>query len=161
MRGKRLGDILVDLKLIDALQLRSALAYQRQWGHRLGRCLVELRMCTEETITRALSLQLGIPCVRLDQVEVKPQIAALVSARVAQDANAVPLALTRSRSGRTVLQIAMSDPCDLETIDGLRFATGIDIEPVLAGETDVQDALQRLYQPIYELSTYGETYELV
>lgn len=145
MRAKRIGEILLDLKIIDDHQLRSALGYQRQWGYRLGRCLVELRIVDEVTLTKALSMQLGIPFVRLNGARIPREVLSLVPGRIARETRAVPVAVNKSTGGKMSLMVAMADPNDLEAIDTLRFATGMDVTPVLATESDITLTIDRLY----------------
>ena len=54
-----IGELLMQQGRIDALQLRSALAHQRQWGGRLGRARVALGFVTEPVLLQAVAAQLG------------------------------------------------------------------------------------------------------
>lgn len=147
MRGRRLGEILIALGVIDETQLRSAAGYQRQWGYPLGQCLIELRICDEETITKALSLQLGIPYVRLRQVRIPESTVRLIPARVARQARAIPLAILKNpKTNKQVLQVAMSNPRNLDAIDALRFAANMEIVPVLAADSEIDLAIDHLYE---------------
>ena len=39
--------------------------------------------------------------------------------------------------------VALADPADLMLLDELAFATGLEIRPMLASETDLDDAIAR------------------
>ena len=145
MRGKRLGDILLQTNVIDDMQLRSALSYQKQWGHPLGRCFIEMRMCEEVTITKALSLQFGVPYVRLAHTVVPEDVAGVLTGKVAAQTSAVPLAISISPTGRKTLHVAMTRPNNLIAIDTIRAFTNMTVEPVLASDEDISNAISRLY----------------
>src|SRR4051812_26167131 len=63
---KALGAMLRDRGLLTETQLEAAIARQRQTGRRLGHVLVELEYVTAEAVLEALSLQLGMPTVRIN-----------------------------------------------------------------------------------------------
>lgn len=63
---KRLGDILLEMGVVDALQLRAALGHHRQWGMPLGQTLVERRICSMDQVLAALARQTGLPLIALD-----------------------------------------------------------------------------------------------
>ena len=69
MARKRLGEILLERGIIDEDQLNSALAYQRQWGHRLGGALVAKGFLTEGMRVKVLSETMSLPAVDLSTVD--------------------------------------------------------------------------------------------
>src|SRR4051812_8636780 len=69
MKRKALGDIVMEMGVIDELQLSSALAHHRQWGVPLGRALVEKRLCGQDHIIKALQRQTGLPLIDLRAVK--------------------------------------------------------------------------------------------
>ena len=66
MPRKRLGELLVQAKIIDETQLKTALAEHPRWGTPLGLTLLSLGMVREKTLVRALSHQLNIPSIDLE-----------------------------------------------------------------------------------------------
>ena len=60
MARLRIGDMLVKARLIDEMQLSSALAHQKKWGGRLGDVLIELGFLDEMMLWKGLSKQLGL-----------------------------------------------------------------------------------------------------
>lgn len=139
----QIGELLVKQGRIDALQLRSALAHQRQWGGRLGRALVALGFVTEQVLLQAVAEQLGIPFVEIGARPIPPRVVQLVPERLVRSRNVVPLELL-SESRRGPLVVAFSDPYNLATLDEVAFATGLSVRPVLAAEADVAAAITRL-----------------
>jgi type IV pilus assembly protein PilB len=136
----RLGDLLLKEKRITPEQLQEALTYQKQKGGKLGFALVSLGYAKEAEITALLSKQFGVPSIAIGQFQIDPSVIKLVPAETAQKYQIIPL----SRSGAT-LTIAMTDPTNVFAMDDIKFMTGYNVEPVVASETEVDEALQRYY----------------
>ena len=136
----RLGDLLLKEKRITPEQLQEALTYQKQKGGKLGFALVSLGFAKEAEITALLSKQFGVPSIAIGQFQIDPSVIKLVPAETAQKYQIIPL----SRSGAT-LTIAMTDPTNVFAMDDIKFMTGYNVEPVVASETEVDEALQRYY----------------
>ncbi len=136
----RIGELLLKEKRITAEQLQEALSYQRSNGGKLGANLVKLAFVKEEEITSLLSKQYGVPSISLNQFEIDPAVIKLVPSETAHKYQIIPL----SRVGAT-LTIAMTDPTNVFALDDLKFMTGYNVEPVVAWETAVADAIQKYY----------------
>src|SRR5499426_4902613 len=136
----RIGEVLLKEKRITPEQLQEALNYQRQNGGKLGYNLIKLGYVKDEEITALLSKQYGVPSIALTQFEIDPAVVKLVPAETALKYQIVPL----SRAGAT-LTIAMTDPTNVFAMDDLKFMTGYNVEPVVASETAVVDAIQKYY----------------
>jgi type IV pilus assembly protein PilB len=137
----RLGELLLREKRITPEQLQEALNRQRQSGGKLGFNLVALGFVKEAEITALLSKQFGVPSIAIRQFEIDASVIKLVPAETAQKYQIIPL----SRSGAT-LTIAMTDPTNVFAMDDIKFMTGYNVEPVVASETEVEEALQHYYQ---------------
>jgi type IV pilus assembly protein PilB len=136
----RIGELLLKEKRITPEQLQEALNYQRQHGGKLGFNLVRLGFVRDEEITAILSKQYGVPSIDLGQFEIDPTVIKLIPGETAQKYQIVPL----SRAGAT-LTIAMTDPTNVFAMDDIKFMTGYNVEPVVASETAVLEALQAYY----------------
>src|SRR6267143_2508400 len=136
----RIGELLLKEKRITPEQLQEALNYQRTNGGKLGYNLIKLGYVKDEEITALLSKQYGVPSIALTQFEIDPAVVKLVPAETAQKYQIVPL----SRSGAT-LPIAMTDPTNVFAMDDIKFMTGYNVEPVVASETAVIDAITKYY----------------
>src|SRR6476646_10833034 len=136
----RIGDLLLKEKRITPAQLQEALSYQKTNGGKLGYNLVKLGFVKDEEITALLSKQYGVPSINLTQFEIDPGIIKLIPAETAHKYQIVPL----SRSGAT-LTIAMTDPTNVFAMDDIKFMTGYNVEPVVASETAVMEAIHRYY----------------
>jgi len=146
----RLGEILVKESLITADQLKLALEHQGQHGGRLGTSLMKLGFITDDEITEVLSRQYGVPSINLKYYEVDPTVIKLIPQDTAVRYQIVPL----SRVGST-LTIAMTDPTNVFAMDDIKFMTGFNVEPVVASETSINEAIAKFYgevQSVEELT---------
>jgi type IV pilus assembly protein PilB len=136
----RIGELLLKEKRITPDQLQEALNYQKANGGKLGFNLAKLGFVKDEELTALLSKQYGVPSINLAQFEIDPAVIKLIPAETAQKYQIIPL----SRSGAT-LTIAMTDPTNVFAMDDIKFMTGYNVEPVVASETAVSDAITRYY----------------
>jgi type IV pilus assembly protein PilB len=136
----RLGEILVKESLITQDQLQKALDFQRANGGKLGSCLTKMGYITDDDITGVLSRQYGVPSINLRFYEIDPIIIKLIPQDTAQRYQVIPL----SRVG-SVLTIAMTDPTNVFAMDDIKFMTGFNVEPVVASESAIGDAISRFY----------------
>ncbi|HXW54129.1 MAG TPA: type IV-A pilus assembly ATPase PilB [Candidatus Cybelea sp.] len=138
--SSRLGEILLKDSLISPDQLKQALEYQKRNGGRLGTCLVKLGLVSDDDITAVLSRQYGVPSINLKFYEIDPTVIKLVPQETAIRYQIVPL----SRVGST-LTIAMTDPTNVFAMDDIKFMTGFNVEPVVASETAISEAIHKFY----------------
>jgi type IV pilus assembly protein PilB len=136
----RIGELLLKEKRITPDQLQEALNYQKANGGKVGFNLVKLGFVKDEELTALLSKQYGVPSINLAQFEIDPAVIKLIPAETAQKYQIVPL----SRAGAT-LTIAMTDPTNVFAMDDIKFMTGYNVEPVVASETAVDNAIIRYY----------------
>ena len=135
-----IGELLLKQKRITPAQLQDALDHQKGEGGRVGLNLVRLGFVKDADITELLSKQYGVPSIDLAQFDVDPAVIKLIPAETGQKYQVIPL----SRCGAT-LTIAITDPTNVFAMDDLKFMTGYNVEPVVASETAVLEAIQRYY----------------
>jgi type IV pilus assembly protein PilB len=140
--SQRLGDLLVKEKIITPDQLDRALKAQREQGpnSRLGSTLVHLGFVSDEEVTNFLSRQYGVPAINLQYFEIDGSVVKLVPEETAKRYQILPL----SRVGAS-LTIAMVDPTNVFAMDDIKFMTGFNIEPVVASESAIMDAIDKAY----------------
>jgi type IV pilus assembly protein PilB len=140
--SQRLGDLLVKEKIITADQLDKALRAQREQGpnSRLGSTLVHLGYVSDEEVTNFLSRQYGVPAINLQYFEIDGSVVKLIPEETAKRYQILPL----SRVGAS-LTIAMVDPTNVFAMDDIKFMTGFNIEPVVASESAIMDAIDKAY----------------
>jgi type IV pilus assembly protein PilB len=136
----RLGEILLKESLITQDQLEKALEFQRSNGGKLGSCLTKMGFITDDDITGVLSRQYGVPSINLKYYEIDPNVIKLIPQDTALRYQVIPL----SRVG-SVLTIAMTDPTNVFAMDDIKFMTGFNVEPVVASESAIAEAISRFY----------------
>ncbi|OYY95314.1 MAG: MSHA biogenesis protein MshE [Hydrogenophilales bacterium 28-61-23] len=143
----RLGDLLVQQKLISQEQLGTALEKQRLSGRKLGRVLVEHGFVTEDEISGAIARQLNIPFLDLRQVHVRPEIVRLLPEQLARRFRAIVL----EQRENTVL-VAMADPTDLFAFDEIINHLNREVELAVANEGALAQFIDRVYRRTEEIS---------
>src|SRR5258708_28341424 len=136
----RLGELLVRENLISVQQLRKAQEDQQRHGTRIGAALIKTGAIEESKLTDFLSKQYGVPAINLKEFDIDPEIIKLVPRDVAAKHLVIPV----NRAGPSLI-VAMSDPSNIYAVDDLKFLTGYNIEPVVASEATVRDAIVRDY----------------
>jgi len=155
MAHVRIGEILVNQGQIDASQIESAISYQRQWGGRIGRAIVQLGFLSEQQLLEAVGGQVGAPFVVIGQRTIPAEVVALIPRRLMRTRRVIALErLTEQRRGPVV--VAFSDPENLTAIDEIAFITGLAVRPVLAGEDDLEQAISRHIGERVQLSAFEE-----
>jgi type IV pilus assembly protein PilB len=152
----RLGELLLREKRITPVQLQDALTHQRANGGRLGSNLVKLGFVQDEEITALLSRQYGVPSITLGQFDLDPAVVRLVPAETATKYQVIPV----GRSS-TALTLAMTDPTNVFAMDDIKFMTGLHVEPVVASESSVRDAIARYYSAGSAASAQASAADLV
>jgi type IV pilus assembly protein PilB len=142
----KLGEMLVKAGLINPEQLQEALGAQKQSGEKLGYVLVNLGYVKEDEITQVLSEQYGVPSINLRHFEIEGSVIDLIPAEVAQKYLVVPV----NRTGAT-LTIAMADPTNVFAMDDIKFMTGYNVEPVVASEMAIREAIETYYGSAHSL----------
>lgn len=136
-----LGELLVEAGVISEQQLKMALDRQKLTGERLGKILIEKNYVSEQTILDVLEKQLGVKQVSLFDRPLNPVVVKKIPESVARRYGAIAV----SQEGNK-LYVAMSDPLNVFAIDDLKMITGMEIEPLLALEDEINQAINRYYR---------------
>ncbi|HLH72657.1 MAG TPA: glycosyltransferase [Chloroflexota bacterium] len=143
--GQRyLGDFLIERGLITPDELERALDLARRTGVRLGCALRSLGFISDDQLTFYLAEQFQLPYFDLAGVQIDPSVAYLLPETWEREHGILPL----SRSGDW-LTVAITDPLDREGIAFVGRETGLQVEPVLATESELEAALEGLYREYY------------
>ena len=122
---KRLGDLLVELGYITEEQVLEAIKVQKTTGKRLGRIFVELGYITEGGLLDILELQLGIPKINLDLIDIDMNAVSTISEGLAKKYNLIPVGF---KDGKLV--VAMSDPLNIFAEEDVMLASGYKIDEI-------------------------------
>lgn len=140
---KRIGDMLIEERLITQEQLEKALQIAKESGKKIGETLVEIGYTTDEAIMRALSNQLGIEIVSLAGVQIPDDMINLVNASVLRKNRMVPLEYFQGNMN--IVKVAMADPMDMAAIDDFTIISNMQVEPVLALPSEIMVTLDRYF----------------
>jgi type II secretion system protein E len=133
-------DALIEKGLITTQQQVQGQAHARDGGIRLDQALVELGFVEEETVLNVASEQLLIPFTDLSKVEISPEAIGSMPSKLAHLKRLVPVGRVNG-----TLTVATCDPYDLYAFDELRLLTGLEIEPVLALQDQINTAIKTHY----------------
>ena len=136
----RLGEMLIERRLITPDDLERGLEIQKERDERIGKILVDLGLVALRDVMAALSDQLGVPQVSLDSPPpVTPETEGLTP-KFLRQFKCMPTALDDS-----TLTLAMADPLDFETISVIKSVTGLKVKTALATEQEILDAIEKYY----------------
>ena len=143
----RLGDLLVQQKLISQDQLKFALEQQKRSGRKLGRVLVDNAFVTEENISEALARQLGIPYINLKYFHINLDLVRLLPENQARRFRAIVL-----EERNDMLLVGMADPTDLSAFDEIARVVkrGVDVAVVTEGQ--LLESIDRGYRRTEEIT---------
>jgi len=136
----KIGQILLDCKLITEDQLEKALELQRKEGGRITSNLIKLGFVSEEDIVNFLSKLCGVPVIAESEFIVDCSFAKYIPYKVAKNYQIFPI----SKDGAS-LKLAMTDPSNVFAIDDVKFMTGYDVAPVVASESIIEKAISECY----------------
>ncbi len=152
----RIGEILLREHRITPQQLQAALDHQRMKGGKLGHVLVSMGYLKPEDVTDVLSQQYGVASVKLKEFEIDPGVTKLVPMETALKHLVLPLA----RNG-SILTLAMADPANVFALDDVKFITGLNLEPVIASEEEIENAIKQCYGSVEDAARQKELEDLV
>ena len=137
---KSLGEIFVEEGYVGREELQVILAGREDTTESVGDLLVRMRKISEKQKLKCVGLQMGVPFIDLARTEIDTD-----SARIVPHATAVRLLAIPIEKTEAAASVAMVNPLDLSALDELQALTGLDIDPMLATEDDVRDAIFRSF----------------
>jgi type IV pilus assembly protein PilB len=138
--AERLGELLIKRNYITPEQLKKASDEQKMKGGRLESNLVRLGYIKEDELLSFLSAQYRVPSVKISKMEINPNVIKLIPSSVSKKYFILPI----NRVGPK-LTLAMADPSNIVVIDEIKFMTGFNVEPIVASETEIIDAVKKYY----------------
>ena len=137
----RLGELLVRRGQIAPDALTRAVEEQRAHGGALASHLVKLGFINEDALLSYLQKEYRLPVVDPSNLDIPPEVLALVPPAMVQKHHLIPVNLVRS-----TLTLAMADPSNLIAINEVKFLTGYDVKIAVAAASAVQRAIERYYE---------------
>jgi type IV pilus assembly protein PilB len=141
--NKQLGELLIDLGVINQQQLEKALTFQKQKGGLtlIGEILVELGYAKEEDIAQALTVQYGFPYLPLSNYEISPEIVNIIPVKLARQFILIPI----DKIGNS-LTLVMSNPLNSKAIDEIEAFTGCNVQVFVSTSSDIKKAIEKYYK---------------
>ena len=134
--------ILLKEKMISEKMLRELQTKKITSGNHIGKYLVDMGFINEEDLTKAISKQLNIACLKKKDYPKSPvPIEDLnIPLNYLIEHKCLPVKLDKDK-----LTIAMVDPLDFYTIDNLKLTLGFNVEVCLSPEKDIIETLEHWY----------------
>ena len=139
----RIGDLLVAAGAITDEQLNEALQVQKEEGGKLGSTLVKLDFISQELLNATLTQQLGIDFIELKACKLEDEVLRLIPESLVLKHRAIPIEFDEMNPN--LLKVAMSDPMDIIAIDDISIITGMQIEPMLTTDEEINEAIGKYY----------------
>lgn len=143
MRNIRIGDYLVEQKLITQEQLMEVLAKQKEpenTGKRFGEMVVELGFISEISLSKALAAKLRVPYVDLANIEIDEDAVRRIPESLARKYTVIAISIQGRR-----LTVATDDPINFNILEDIKMQTGMDTIPVLATKSAINKAIGNMY----------------
>ncbi len=137
---RSLGDIFIEEGYVTPDELLQILSVREDTTESIGDLLVRMRKISEKQKLKCVGLQMGVPFIDLTRTEIDTDCARIVPHATAVRLLALPIERTDCAAS-----VAMVNPLDLSALDELQAVTGLDIDPMLATEEDVRDAIFRAF----------------
>ena len=144
LRAPSLGRLLLDVGVLTQKALDEVLAAQKTDKRRLGDLLVEKKLVRPDQLAQVLSHQLSCPWVSLARAEIAPNVLALIPKHVAEEFHCVPVHL-RVVNGVKTLYVATDDPTDEDALAECAFAAAMKVRFMVAITAEVDGVLSKFY----------------
>ncbi|MBI4352403.1 MAG: Flp pilus assembly complex ATPase component TadA [Candidatus Omnitrophica bacterium] len=136
----RLMSLLVQNNVLTQAKLDEALKLQKDKKERISDVLLRLGYISRDNLIEVLSAELNIPPIHLSWYKIPPDSLSVVPKKLAELYCVLPV----SRLGNT-LTVAMADPTNVNALDDIAHATGLQVRPMLAAENEIREAIERYY----------------
>lgn len=147
----RLGELLVEKKLITQGQLDQAIIEQQGSGEKIGRVLVQMGLVNEQEILNIISDQLHIPFVDLGHFNFNPDLVRKLPETHARRYRAIVL----SKEGDNLL-VGMGDPTDIFAYDEITRQLNTAINLAVVSETALVKTFNLVYRRTDEIKDFAQ-----
>ncbi len=141
----RLGELLLDMRLIDEETLRAALVDQQAQGKRLPVVLAQRGVLDEERLTKAVAARLGLEAVSVSAHKIHERVLALIPYAVSKKYGLLPIAIKRTQQAE-VLYLIMIDPLNAEALGEVQRITGRQVRVLMCSATELDQAIDTQYK---------------
>ncbi|NLF25525.1 MAG: type IV-A pilus assembly ATPase PilB [Deltaproteobacteria bacterium] len=139
--SSRVGELLVRAGLITSEQLTKAVEAQSTGGGSIPSHLVKFGFLTEQDFVETLSKQYAVPIIELEDCTIDASVTELIPHNLATKHGLIPVVKKDN-----TLTVAMSDPSNITALNDIKFITGLDIQVVLAPESQIKTKQEKIYE---------------
>jgi len=139
-KQSRLGDSLVEKKLLTQKRVEEAIELQKKTGKRMGQIIIENGWASEQDVLMAIGEQLSVPYVRLRTGIYDPDVANLLDRKTAVRLRVIPVQKVRG-----AVMLATADPQAIPSFDEVEQRLGCRVYPVLAQREEIMNAIHDVY----------------
>jgi type IV pilus assembly protein PilB len=139
----KIGEILVEKKVITEEQLHDALEIQKMNKQRIGRILMDKGFVDEQMIIEALARQFQLPIANISEIEIEKEILEIFSYQMLKKHSVMPI-----KEDNGYLIVAVNDPLNLSVLQDLRNISGKRIKVVISTLTDIIATLNKYFSPL-------------
>jgi type IV pilus assembly protein PilB len=140
MAGKMIGELLLELGVIDAASLQQAIDEQQTSGESLGEIIIRRGMVSVDELENILARQHSVPAINLENYSISSELLLLVPEDYMRKHLVAPVAVQEKN-----ITVAMANPGDYAVIDELRFMTGKQVSPVVTSRTGIRSLLDKTF----------------
>ncbi|MBX2861222.1 MAG: GspE/PulE family protein [Vampirovibrio sp.] len=140
---KRIGDVLVDLGMVDAAQLQSALSESKATGSPIGSVLIKLGYVTEIQLGQALASLHGLPYMDTEHLELDPDVMKTLPDDFIQQNMVIPISVDYERKR---IEVLMARPDKLQVLDEVALHTGLRPVPKVSTHKEMLKLLDKFFQ---------------
>jgi type IV pilus assembly protein PilB len=137
---QKLGEILVEWGIISTREIAKALEHAKAKGMRIGEALVDLKLCSETNVYKALARQFNMEYIDLEKSSVPPNAVNLIPDDIMKKYLVLPLGMEGGK-----VRLAIHDPLNLEMLDIMRFRLNKEAKTVLAPRSRIKAVLDELF----------------
>jgi len=138
---KKLGEFLSQSGYVSQGQVSRALIEQKRSGKKIGEILSQLKFVSEERISQSIASIHGLRYIVPSEKLIEPDLFLLVPEWLARRHFSVPIEVKNKE-----LTVAMADPLNYESLNDLRFYSGMAISPVIATRKEILETIEHSYK---------------
>jgi type IV pilus assembly protein PilB len=150
----KIASQLLEAGLVDEASLAKGRELQKKEGGSLGQALVKLGAIDESSFAEFVGNIYNLPVLDLNKTDIELECIDMIPGDVARKFQVLPIC----RAGR-VLTVAMANPSNIFAIDDIKFITGLDVQPAVAGEMAIKKNIDKFYATTDSLASIMEGIE--
>lgn len=140
MLKKRIGDILIDLKVVTPEQLQECLQEQKSTGKLLGQILMDRKLVSKNDLAHALATQVSVPFIEhITEQMADMHLLAKVPLKFLRQHCILPIMFEGQKT------IVTANPRDLQPLDDLALLLGGEISYAVSTEDLINESINRYY----------------